>query len=372
MKIVHVIIGLNRGGAETMLRNLVLYSRANKHVVISLTSKGPLGSELELNGALVYELGMRSALSLPLVFFRLFRLLRSESPDVVQTWMVHSDLIGGIAARAACVPWVIWGVRTTDYQVESRSTRFVRWLCALLSHFMPTRIVSAAQASLESSVKAGYCARKMLVIPNGFDIGSLQKNIGKGQVLREGFGIQPEEVVVGCVGRYNPAKDHLNFIRAAVLLASRFPLCRFMMVGNGLTSGNQDLLKHIEHSGIPGRFLLLGERADSAACLNAMDIFVLSSCTEGFPNVLAEAMVMGVPSVSTDVGDAAVILGGCGELVPPRDSAELAAAIARLLAMSPAERTVLGERGREHVERNFSIASAVSRFDDLYFDLKNQ
>jgi glycosyltransferase involved in cell wall biosynthesis len=372
MKVVHVIIGLNRGGAESMLRNLVLSSKVNKHVVLSLTLKGEVGVELEQAGVVVYELGMRSFLSLPMVFLRLIAVLRRESPDVVQTWMVHSDLIGGLAALASGVRHVIWGVRTTDYRVEARSTQAVRWLCALLSHFLPSRIVAAAQASLESSVKAGYSKRKMLVIPNGFDIDYLQRHRGKGRALRENFCIGPDEVVVGCLGRHNPAKDHFNFIQAAGLVASAFPKCRFLMVGNGLTSANKDLMTHVDRSGFSSRFLLLGERSDAAACLDAMDIFVLSSCTEGFPNVLGEAMVMSVPCVSTDVGDAAVILGGNGELVPPRDSSALAAALLRLLEMSSSDRATLGRRGRDHVEQHFSIARAVQQFDDLYSTLKRQ
>jgi glycosyltransferase involved in cell wall biosynthesis len=375
-KIAHVIVGLNRGGAEMMLRRLIeanLYSASkNEHYVISLTDIGFHGPFLRERGVALYAMRLNSSMDLLAVAFRLTLLLRKLNPDVVQTWMVHADLIGGVAARLAGVRSVVWGVRTTDYSVESRSTRAVRWLCARLSGFVPSKIVAAAQASLESSRQAGYCARKLMVIHNGFDVAALQSYIGKGEAIRQQFGVNFGKTLIGCLGRFNPAKDHINFVRAAGLVASKYPASHFLMVGNGLTRANVELMSHIDATGFAERFVLLGERPDPAACLDAMDIFVLSSCTEGFPNVLGEAMAMGVPCVSTDVGDAAVLLGDTGELVPSRNWIALAGAVERLLVKSLAERKALGQRGRERLERVFSIETAASRFDDLYSALVNK
>ena len=371
--IVHVIVGLDRGGAEMMLRRLIeanLSSEFKKeHCVISLTDIGFHGPFLLDRGVALYAMGLSSLMDLPAVAFRLTLLLRKLNPDVVQTWMVHADLIGGVAARLAGVRSVVWGVRTTDYSVESRSTRAVRWLCARLSGVIPSKIVSAAQASLEASKQAGYSAKKLMVIHNGFDVAALQSYKGKGEVIRMQIGVQSEELVIGCLGRYNPAKDHVNFIRAAGLVAAKYPTCLFLMVGSALTRSNAELMTHINATGFADRFVLLGERPDPAACLDAMDIFVLSSCTEGFPNVLGEAMAMGVPCVSTDVGDAAVLLGDTGELVPSRNATVLAGAVERLLVKPLAERNALGKRGCERLERLFSIETAARRFDDLYSTL---
>ena len=371
--IAHIIVGLNRGGAETMLRNLIEASLSssskNTHCVISLTDLGFHGAPLQERGVAVYAMGLTSPMVLPAVCLRLTRLLRTLKPDVVQTWMVHSDLIGGVVARVAGVRCVVWGVRTTDYGVESRSTRVVRWLCARLSFVIPNKIVAAAQASLESSMQAGYSARKLMVIHNGFNLGALKNFRGKGGLILEQIGARSENLLIGCVGRYHPAKDHVNFVRAAGQLAARHPCCLFLMAGGDVTHCNSELMSHIDATGFAEKFVLLGERSDLAACLDAMDIFVLPSCTEGFPNVLGEAMAMGVPCVSTDVGDAAVLLGDAGELVPSRDAKALAGAVERLLVMSLTERKALGQRGRERLERFFSIETAARRFDDLYSTL---
>lgn len=376
MSVVHIIVSLEKGGAEMMLRRLVeanMHAASGlRHVVVSLTDVGFHGAALRAQGAEVHALGLRGPVALLLGVYRLAAWLRRIKPCIVQTWMVHSDLLGGLAARLVRVPHVIWGVRTTDYSVESRSTRAVRWLCARLSSTVPSKIVCAAQASLQASAQAGYDTRKLMVIPNGFDLAALRAHVGAGADIRQQCGLQPGHVVVGCLGRYNPAKDHANFVNAAALLAARHPACRFLMVGRDLTPANATLMAQIQATGFADRFVLLGERSDPAACLDAMDVFVLSSRTEGFPNVLGEAMAMGVPCVSTDVGDAAFLLGDAGPVVPPRDAVALAQAVSHVLDLPEPERKALGAKGRLRVENDFSMAAAAQKFNNLYQALLQQ
>ncbi len=337
--------------------------------IVSLRDEGILGAVLKARGVTVHALNAGHVALMPLAFFRLWRLIRHTKPDVVQTWMVHSDLLGGVAARLAGVRSVVWGVRTTDYSVESHSTRWVRWVCARLSGLVPARIVCAAQASLRNSQAAGYVADKLMVIPNGFDVAQLSESLGAGQAIRQSLGLEPGTCVVGCLGRYNPAKDHANFVAAAGVLAHRFPQARFLMVGRGLDAGNPELMERIEATGFPDRFVLLGERADPAACLDAMDVFVLSSCTEGFPNVLGEAMAMGLPCVSTDVGDAALVMGSRQWLVPARDSKALANKLTELLTLPAEERQRWGAQARQRVVEAFSMTATAQQFMNLYASL---
>lgn len=373
MRVLHIISNLNIGGAELMLKRLVseplFRAQGLEHHIVSLLDEGVLGPVLKAQGVTVHALNAGHVALMPLVFFRLWRLIRRTKPDVVQTWMVHSDLLGGLAARLARVHSVVWGVRTTDYSVESRSTRWVRWVCARLSGVVPARIVCAAQASLINSQAAGYAADKLMVIPNGFDVAQLTESLGAGKAIRQSLGLEPGTCVVGCLGRYNPAKDHANFVAAAGVLAPRFPQARFLMVGRGLDAGNPELMPRIEATGFPDRFVLLGERADPAACMDAMDVFVLSSCTEGFPNVLGEAMAMGLPCVSTDVGDAALLMGSRQWLVPARDSRALANQLAELLTLPEQARQRLGAQARQRVVESFSMTATAQQFMNLYTSL---
>lgn len=370
MKILHVIIGLGVGGAEGMLKRLVeshLNSPDYQHVIVVLTSTGKLGLELQTKGVTVYSLGMRFALGVPLAFYRLVSLIRKIQPDIVQTWMYHSDLLGGLAARLAGNRHVIWGVRTTDVRAGgSFSTVIVRWLCARLSGWIPQAIVCAAEASRQSHIAVGYDASKMLVVPNGFDFTWLKASAEERQSLREQCNFGDIDVVIGSLGRFHEVKHQGNFVHTAGLLATQHAHMRFLMVGRDLNWDNKQLVDWIVSTGFKDRFVLLGERKDAPQCLAAMDIFCLHSRTEGFPNVLAEAMAMGLPCVSTDVGDAAMLLADTGVVVPKDNSPALAQGIQQLLEMDKDSRNKLGQRAKSRVEAEFSITRARERFEEIY------
>lgn len=371
-RVLHIIVGLEVGGAELMLARLVTessrHSRGYCHAIVSLTQAGPLGEGLRAAGIEVHALGMHSYASLPLALWRLQALIRRQRPDIVQTWMYHADLLGGLAARLAGVRTVIWGIRTTEFSAGgvARVTQWVRWLCARLSRWLPQRIVCAAEASRRLHVALGYDAARMVVVSNGFDPLVLSTTPEQVQAVRSSCGWGADTLVLGAVGRFNPDKDFRNFVRAAGLLAPRFPALRFLLVGRGCDAANEDLRDWIAQAGCPDRFALLGRRADMPACLAAMDVFCLSSRTEGFPNVLGEAMAMGRPCVATDVGDAALLLDDCGIVVPREDAVALAEGVARLLASSAAERLALGERARQRIEAEFTMARARERFEAVY------
>lgn len=370
MKVLHIIVGLNTGGAEMMLKRLIESHAGNpsmRHFVISLTGLGTLGPQLRLIGVEVFSLDMKNVLGIPLVLWKLVILIRKLRPDIVQTWMYHADFLGGLAARIAGNSHVIWGVRTTDVRAGgSRSTALVRWLCARLSGWVPQVIVCAAEASRQAHIAVGYAHSKMVVIPNGYDFSRLRASAEERTILREEYGISQNDFVVGSLGSFRAVKHHENFVCAAGLLASRFPQLKFFMVGRDLDWGNAQLANWIKNTGCQDRFILLGERKDVPQCLAAMDIFCLHSRTEGFPNVLAEAMAMGLPCVTTDVGDAAMLLGDTGVVVTKENPAVLAEGVMGVLALDLAQRSALGELAKTRVQAEFSIDRARARFEELY------
>lgn len=370
MKVLHIIVGLEIGGAELMLKRLVeaqIGLPNHSHEVVSLTGLGAIGRQLAAHGVIVHALHMGGALGFPSAFFRLVRLIKSIRPDVVQTWMYHADLLGGIAARWAGVRHIVWGVRTTNVaEGGSRATALVRHLCAWLSTRVPHIIVCAAEASRKAHVALGYDATRMQVVPNGFDLARLRASDEQRNTLRLQCSLEHDAVVIGYLGRFHPVKDQQNFVRAAGFLAGQRANTRLMMVGSQLDASNLQLAEWIRATGHADRFVLLGERTDVPVCLSAMDVFCLSSRTEGFPNVVAEAMAMGLPCVVTDVGDAAMLVADTGVVVPKEDSRALAAALESVLAMAPDARRQMGQRAKERVTTEFSMKRACERFDSIY------
>lgn len=370
MRITHVIVGLNVGGAELMLKRLITsHCRRSdySHRVISLTELGKVGEDLRELGIPVRTLDMRNGVDVFRTFSRLRRQLAADAPDIVQTWMYHADLLGGLAARSVGVRHILWGIRTTEIRAGgSWITRLIRKLCAHLSAYVPCKIVCAAHAARKVHEAVGYSSSKMLVIPNGFDLERLVATPEQVASIRRQAGLTSKHRVIGSVGRFNAVKDQRNFVMAAGSLARQHPDLRFLMVGRDLDRSNVQLLQWIAETGRPECFVLLGERSDVPACLATMNIFCLHSRTEGFPNVVGEAMAMARPCVVTDVGDAAFLVADTGVTVPKEDARALAAGLETLLSLPKAELHDLGQRARQRIQTHFTMDQARQNFEWVY------
>ena len=143
-------------------------------------------------------------------------------------------------------------------------------------------------------------------------------------------------------------------------------------MGRGLDNLNIELTNLISNSLDISRVHLLGEKNNISSCLRELDIFCLSSRNEGFPNVLAEAMLMKIPCVSTNAGDAASLISDIGVLVPVEDHIKLALGLKYMIAMSKKERRKIGEKSYSHIRSNFSIENNISKFCKLYMKLINE
>jgi glycosyltransferase involved in cell wall biosynthesis len=367
--VVHIITSLDDGGAEAVLYRLCLYGPASQQRVICLMREGKYGPLLRQAGVVVHCLGLGRGELRPGALLRLWWLLRQFQPDLVQTWMYHSDLIGGIAARLAGVRLVVWGVRTSqlDTAAVGASTQLAVRICALLSWLLPDRIVCCAVRSIEVHRRLGYCGARFVVIPNGYDLEAFQPDRQAGLRLRAQIGVPPETPLLGMVARFDPQKDHRTLLEALVLLRNMGLKPPCLLVGSQLEPANPAMQSWLQQLGLAQQVYLLGSRNDVPALMNALSLHVLSSAYgEAFPNVLAEAMACGVPCVATDVGDSGLILGTTGWLVPPKDPQALAAALADGLQEPQAQHHVRRRAARQHIANQFSITNMVYRYTELY------
>ncbi|WP_204361099.1 glycosyltransferase family 4 protein [Achromobacter insolitus] len=372
LRVLHIITGLGQGGAESVLFRLATYPEANvEHVVVSLTDEGIYGERLRAAGVAVHVLGMkRGRVSLG-GFLALRALVAAERPDAVQTWMYHADLIGGLAARLAGVRAIAWGIRNSGEHLErsSRSARMVLRACALLSGRIPKAIVCAAQKSAERHADKGYDRARMVVIANGYDLSRYAPNAEARSRVRAQWGVPQDVPAIGCVARWDPLKDHANLLRAIAALVrdGRDAGLRCVLIGRGMDTDNAELGALVDKLGLRDRLVLAGPSDDVPAAMNGLDLHVLSSCAEGFPNVVAEAMACGVYCVVTDVGDAAYIVGDAGVVVPPEQPEALARGIETALREVAARgRERAGEAGRARVLENFDIARMVQSYTAVW------
>lgn len=370
MKVMHVITGLNTGGAELMLARLLAHSNADRVAssVVSLTDIGPSGRAMAERGIPVRSLGMARGVPDPRALASLTRVMRRERPDVVQTWLYHADLLGGVAAKLAGGIPVAWGIHLGNLapELNKRSTLLTARACARVSGWAPRAIVCCAESARESHVAYGYRPERMVVIPNGFDLDRFRPDAAARGDVRRALGIGDDAVLIGLVARFDPQKDHGTFVHAAGLVAALRPEVRFVLCGGDVTPGNPTLAAWIDAAGIRDRCHLLGRRDDMARIQASLDIACSSSLGEAFPLAVGEAMAAGAPCVVTDVGDSAALVGDTGWVVAPGDAAALAAAIVDAVGTGADGRAARGRAARARIAERFGLARCVGGYEALY------
>lgn len=301
----------------------------------------------------------------------LWGLLRNGRSAVVQTWMYHADFIGGVLARLAGVKRIIWGVHNTtlDRKTSRFSTRLIAKANAFLSSWVPDVIVCCAERARLVHNELGYVSSRMTVIPNGYDLDKFFPDSRGRDRLRGEWGVGPAEPVLGMVARFDPAKDHSNLLGALGELRKAGVDFTAVLIGRGMDEDNAQLVDCLNRQGLQGAVILLGARSDIPAVMSALDFHVLSSKAEAFPNVLAEAMACCTPCITTDVGDAAVIVGDTGWVVASQNSKELASSMKiaiELRANDSSQWAAMRQRARDRISSNFSIGAVFKKYELIW------
>ena len=370
MRVLHVITGLAQGGAEAVLYRLVSATAPEvSPIVISLTDEGVYGAKLRECGAWVHALNMPRGRLTWAGVRTLGHLIAKMRPDLVQTWMYHADLIGGLVARWAGARSVIWGIRHANLDADKNrfSTRLTMRACALLSNRIPVAIACCSQQAARVHQALGYQANKFTIIPNGYDLTQFRPDLVARAKIRQEWKVAPEEILLGLVARWDRQKDHPNLLHTLALLAKKGLEFRCVLVGTGMSRENQQLAKLIRQLSLEDRLILTGPRNDIPDVMNALDLHVLSSAGEAFPNTVAEAMACGTPCVVTDVGDAALIVGDTGWIAPPQNPEALAERVEQgLVTLQSEGHEALRQRCRTRITEHFSLERMVSAYRDLW------
>ncbi len=335
-RVVIAIDQLDTGGTERQLGIWVrgLRERNIPVTVLCLRSGGRVAEELAGAGTDVRVLGKKHRFD-PLFLLRQQWLLLRLRPRTVLALLTTAGIWSVPAARLAAVPHVLFSMRATtltdDPQLEG-PVGLLRWSLRLTAAV----VGNSAEVLEYCRTRLQVPAEKNLLLPNIIESQGLAGE-PRAEVRRR-LGLPDATPLVGIVARLVPVKDHRLFLAAFAELLATAPAARALIVGDGPLE--EELAARIEAMGLKGKAILMGHRNDALHITRALDVLMLTSHSEGSPNAVLEALAVGTPVVSVDVGDVrSLVAGGGGLVVDSREPAALAAALRDVTGMVPQTET---------------------------------
>lgn len=356
----HVITNFSGiGGAELMLIRLINATPNVRHRVISLMSiSDDLKSKVNNPNVEYFSLNSKGMLSMLFSSFRLVFHLKKNKSKII-SWMYHACVISSISV------FFLKKGRTHYFNIrhsldalenEKVSTKISIYACKYLSKYSSGNIYCSSKA-MEQHEKLGFDSKKTIYIPNGYKFRN--DYCSKSGNTKDCF-------VIGMLGRFNDAKDFNNLLKAFKEILSCCSNVFLRIGGKDVDYKNSELMRTIDDLKIPrDKLELLGPVTDVDNFYRELDLYILSSRNEAFPNVLVEAMSNSLPVVSTNVGDASLIINNNDYLVPPSDSKKLAKKVLEFINMSDIERSNIGSRNRKLVLSNYSIEEVSAMYISL-------
>ena len=368
--ILHIIGDLNVGGAERNMLKILpqLNQKSYCHQILTLFELGRLAKDFSQKGIKVETLGISrniTGLINSKILLKLIKKIKTINPAIIQTWLYHSNNIINLISPFFKNVSIINCIRHDSPNIGSIKTKISAKLGAYISKLFNPTIIYCSKSSLEKHILEGYPNKNSYVIPNGFDIPTIDKKQEKFK-LRKMFGIPEVYKIAINVGRYCEEKDYTTLFNAVKLVTACFDKIIFILCGKGLEKTNKELIKQIRNLNIENNVLLLGHQKNVENFIAGADFLVSSSSSESFPNVIAESMSLSIPCIATDVGETSNIIGNTGLVVPSKNTEELSKAILNYAYLDGNSLKELGEKACERIKEKYNLGKCLSMFEEVY------
>jgi glycosyltransferase involved in cell wall biosynthesis len=368
VNITHVVENLNRGGLERMVLDLVQRQQQQGHQcqVVCLYETGSLAHELDAAGIPVIACNKGRGIDLRALARARWAIDR-HATDILHT---HNAVAHYQAVLASCGLRMLRTLNTRHGMGAGQRTGRKEWLYRR-SLARTDIVVTVCEAARRNGISRGMLPQDMTrVVPNGIAVERFRPASGpmRHQLL-EMLGLPDDAFLIGNVGRLNWTKDQAGLIRAFRLIHAQHPSATLLLIGDGELRA--DLEQCATEEGVRHAVHFLGDRNDVRDLLQGLDLFVLSSASEGYSMALLEACAVALPIVATDVGGNGEIIysGRTGQLVPPGDPDALAEAMLSLLD-NPHRASTYGHAARAWVEKHGSLEAMAVRYERLYLDME--
>lgn len=360
MRIALVITSLGVAGAERLVVDLADRFASLGHAVLLVHLTGHAEVVPRHPGVTVLGIGMnRSPLSLLLALRSVRRSLKAFRPDLVNSHLVHASLFARLLRLTLPMPRLV----SSAHNMNEGGGRMRMWAYRLTDWLVDISTNVSDEAVAAFIARGAVRPGRMVTMHNGIDVEKFRFLPAARDAERKALDCV-DRMLLLAVGRLHALKDYPNLIRAFAQVKAQVPGAALAIAGEGPLRAELEALVH--SFGLVDDVLFLGIRHDVPELMSACDVFVLSSESEGFGLVVAEAMACGRVVVATDCGGVREVVGDAGLLVPPRDPAQLATAILRALALPPAATAALGQQARQRIEQLYSLDTAAMKWLALY------
>jgi hypothetical protein len=303
MKLLHIINDLDPGGAEKILYK-ILSNSLEKHFVVSLKKNGLLLNDINKLNIKYFYLNINNPFTFCISIYQYYFILKDVKPDIIQTWLYKSDLFGGFFAYIFGYRNIYWNLRNN--KASNLKNFIIIKILSFFSYFIPKKIICCSNSAIVTHHKYGYDKKKFYLIYNGYELLNTNKYISKDNKIFN----------IANISRWNKVKNHIFILKLAKYLKNKTNLkFKIYLYGSGLTNENKELINIINNLDIKDEIILKGYSNNLSNDLKDIDLHILTSLSESFPNVVAETMFLSIPNISTNVGDVKNIIKDTGWII---------------------------------------------------------
>ncbi|MEZ9318644.1 glycosyltransferase [Vibrio lentus] len=355
MKILFVITGLGMGGAENLVSNLADFYYESGHEVEIIYAVGEVKVSPKNSSIKLTSLNISSYMGFFKAYFKLRKLIKDRSPDVVHSHMIHANILTRLVRATCYIPKLICTAHSTNEGGK------IRMLAYRLTDYLSDEFTNVSSAAVEEFIfKGAVKSNRILSVPNGVDTTRFQPP--KPNNIARSSGKKTYSLL--SVGRFNESKDYPTLFNAIKNLSQLRNDFFLNIVGDGELQ--DEMIALAKKLNIDEHVNFLGVRKDVEKLMASCDVFLLSSRYEGFGLVVAEAMSCERIIVATDCGGVQEIVGEGKVLVPVGDYIKFSSEINYYLNLSQSERHRLGQNNRNRIVSNFSLSSTAEQYISLY------
>ena len=375
MKVLHIINSLKKGGAEGNLYRLCTYHKKKynnkiKIIIITLINGGFYEDELKKKGVKIYSLNInpeKKFFSLVKKILKFRKLIKNQKPNIIQSWMYHSNFLT-LFIQKKFYDGLFWNIRHAELnsKISKKLTIFLSIICGMFSKFIPKKIIYCSERSINfHENKYFYDKDKSILIYNGYSEKDYYPSKYLYTTFRKKNKINKTDIVLGYAGRYAKQKNILSLLYAFSKIIKKHNNIYLYMAGKNINSQNKEFVKHIKNLKLKNKIVLLSEQKKLLEFYNGIDLLILTSTSESFPNVIPESMLCSTPVLSTNSGCAEKIIGKYGFIISNNDKQSISKKLDKVLKFyiyKKKDWRLLQKNSSAQIKKNFSISNMANGY----------